>query len=75
LRGRRGRRQSRGEGGREGRRTRRRRGRRPRVKREEGCAAVVLSTPYSIRPVINLSTFLEFLDQISMMTYCFIVVR
>jgi hypothetical protein len=25
--------------------------------------------------VINLSTFLEFLDQISMMTYCFIVVR
>jgi hypothetical protein len=39
-----------GEGGREGegRRIRRRRGRRPRVKREVGCALVVLSTPYSI---------------------------
>jgi hypothetical protein len=56
-----------GEGGREGkgRRIRRRRGRRPRVKREEGCAPAVLkhlvaSTPYSIRSVINVSTFLKF---------------
>jgi hypothetical protein len=51
------------------------RGRRPRVNREEGSAPAMLSTPYSIRSVSNLSTFLKFLDQISMMTYHFIVVR